>query len=324
MRRVVLIADFDASVEPLFDRLGEAPFELIRRHDLAGKASEGALIEALAGAWGVIAGNERYTRRVLESASELRVIGRPGVGYDGVDVDAATERGIVVFITPGTNHEAVADLTIGLMLATLRRVALLDRIIRSGGWRVDGLARDLHGTSVGVIGLGLIGQAVVRRLSGFDCRVLAAEPQPDHVFCAKYQVQLKELDALLPEVDVVTLHLPLDPTTRHLINKSRLAKLRQGTVVINTSRGAIVDQGALVDVLAAGRIGGAGIDVFEDEPLPAGDPLASFDNVVLTSHVGSHTTEAMRRMIEATIEGIRRVERGEMPTGSLNPSVQPA
>ena len=321
MKRVVLIADFDPSVEGLFDRLTEGRFELIRRHDLAGVAREDALIEALGGAWAVIAGNERYTRRVLESAPDLRVIARPGVGYDAIDIAAATQRAIGVFITPGTNHEAVADLTLGLMLATLRKVALLDRTIRSGGWRVDGLARDLHGSTVGVIGLGLIGRAVVRRLVGFGCRIIAAEPNPDSAFCTKFGVRLAEFDDFLPEVDVVTLHVPLQTSTRHLVNRVRLARMRPTAVLINTSRGAVVDQRALVDALAAGSIGGAGLDVFEEEPLHSGDPLVSFDNVVLTSHIASHTTEAMTEMIEATIEGIGQVARGETPHGCLNPEV---
>jgi D-3-phosphoglycerate dehydrogenase / 2-oxoglutarate reductase len=321
VRRVLLTAAFDPSVEGLFDRLRDGPFELVRRHDLAGSAAEDALIDALHGMWAVIAGNERYTRRVLESAPDLRVIGRPGVGYDAVDLEAATERGIGVFITPGTNHEAVADLTLALMLATLRRVALLDRTIRTGGWRINGLARDLHGSTVGVVGLGLIGRAVVRRLSGFNCRIVAAEPKPERAFCEEYRVRLGTLDDFLPEVDVITLHLPLDGSTRHLVDRVRLAQLRPTAVLINTSRGAIVDQGALVDALAAGRLGGAGIDVFEDEPLPPEDPLVAFDNVVLTSHVGSHTTDAMTQMIEATIDGVRKAARGIAPSGCLNPTV---
>jgi phosphoglycerate dehydrogenase-like enzyme len=174
---------------------------------------------------------------------------------------------------------------------------------------------------VGVVGLGLIGRAVVRRLVGFGCRIIAAEPNPDLDFCAKFGVRLAEFDDFLPEVDVVTLHVPLDASTRHLVNRVRLARIRPTAVLINTSRGAVVDQRALVDALAAGSIGAAGLDVFEEEPLRPGDPLVMFDNVVLTSHVASHTTTAMTQMIEATIEGIGQAARGVTPNGCLNPEV---
>jgi D-3-phosphoglycerate dehydrogenase len=319
VKRVVLIANFDRSVDMRFDRLSDFGLALTRRPDLAGTGTEEQLIQALDGAWAVIAGNERYTSRVLASVRDLRVIARPGVGYDGVDVAAATEHGTAVFTTPGTNHETVADLTIGLMLTAVRRIALMDRTIRTGGWRTDGLAHDLHSTSVGVVGLGLIGRAVVRRLTAFGCQILASEPNPDLDFCEQYGVRLADLDDFLPDVNVLTLHTLLNPDTHHLIDARRLAKMRSTAILINTSRGAIVDEQALVSVLAAGAIGGAGLDVFETEPLPARHPLTTLANVVLTSHVGSHTTESMTRMIEATIEGIVQALRGLMPQGCLNP-----
>jgi phosphoglycerate dehydrogenase-like enzyme len=321
LKRVVLIANVDGTIDKRFDRLVDQGFALTHRPDLSGNGTEDELIEALDGAWAVVAGNERYTQRVLAEAPNLRVIARPGVGYDGVDVAAATDRGIAVFTTPGTNHESVADLTLGLILATLRRITLLDRTLRAGGWRVDGLARDLHGATVGILGLGLIGQAVVRRLTAFECKIVAAEPTPDLSFCARYGVRLAEIDDILPEVDVLSIHVPLDQGTLHMINARRLATMRPTAILVNTARGAVLDEQALVRALETGVIGGAALDVFESEPLAPDHPLRTFDNVVLTSHVGSHTTEAMTRMVEATIEGLEQAAGGAVPLGCLNPSV---
>jgi phosphoglycerate dehydrogenase-like enzyme len=317
MKRVLLVCTMDPSVDPRFDRLRDLGFELVRRQDVR---SEDALRKALDGAWAVIAGNEPYTDRVLASATGLRVIARPGVGYDNVDVDAATRRGIGVIITPGANHEAVGDLTLGLMLAVVRRIPHFDRLLRAGGWRADGLSLGLYGTTVGIVGLGLIGRAVVRRLSGFGCQIIATEPYPDRAFCREHGIELVELAELVRRADVVSLHVPLHGPTRHLIDRAALGLMKPTAVVINTSRGGVIDQAALVEALQAGRLAGAGLDVFETEPLPVDDPLRSLDSVVLTSHVAAHTTEAMVAMIDAAVDGIVAAAEGRAPDGCLNPA----
>jgi phosphoglycerate dehydrogenase-like enzyme len=279
-------------VDPRFDRLRDLGFELVRRQDVR---SEDALRKALDGAWAVIAGNEPYTDRVLASATGLRVIARPGVG-------------------------AVGDLTLGLMLAVVRRIPHFDRLLRAGGWRADGLSLGLYGTTVGIVGLGLIGRAVVRRLSGFGCQIIATEPYPDQAFCREHGIELVELAELVRRADVVSLHVPLHGPTRHLIDRAALGLMKPTAVVINTSRGGVIDQAALVEALQAGRLAGAGLDVFETEPLPVDDPLRSLDSVVLTSHVAAHTTEAMVAMIDAAVDGIVAAAEGRAPDGCLNPA----
>jgi D-3-phosphoglycerate dehydrogenase len=318
--RVLLVCQMDPTVNPRFDRLIELGFEVIRRQDLADLAEESALIAALQGAWAVIAGNEHYTERVLAAAPELRLIARPGVGYDNVDLQAATDHGVAVFSTPGTNHEAVGELAIGLMLAATRRIPQFDKLVRSGGWRVHGLSQGLCGANVGIVGLGSIGRAVARRLAGFGCTLLATEPQPDLEFCYQHDIELLDLDELLRRADVVSLHVPLHAATHHLIDRARLKTMRSTAVVVNTSRGGVIDQQALVEALAAGELGGAGLDVFEMEPLPIGDPLTRLESVVLTSHVAAHTTQAMFAMADAAVTGVAVAAGGSMPPGCLNPA----
>jgi phosphoglycerate dehydrogenase-like enzyme len=321
MKTVLQVCDFDPTVVGRLRRLEEHDFRIVVRTDLAGTGREDDLIAALGGAWGVLAGNERYTRRVMTSTSGLRVIARPGVGYDNVDVPAATDVGIAALITPGTNHDAVAEFTVGLMLATTCRIAASDRVMRRGGWRIGGLGRGMYGSTVGLVGLGLIGRAVVERLAGFGCRILAAEPNADQDFCARHGVELVTLEQLLRESDVVSLHVPLTTETSYLINRERLSLMRRHAVLINTSRGAVVDEQALVMALRDESIGGAGLDVFETEPLPPGSPLTQFDTVVVTGHVAAHTTDAMIRMVDAAVDGILAVAEGWPPEGCLNPEV---
>jgi phosphoglycerate dehydrogenase-like enzyme len=321
MKRVLLVCQMDPAVSSRFDRLIDLGFDLVRRQDLADHGDEADLAAALDGAWAVIAGNERYSERVLAAAPDLRLIARPGVGYDNVDLQAATSRGVAVSITPGTNHEAVAELTVGLMLAVVRRIPRFDQLVRSGGWRVMGLSQGLVGSTVGIVGLGLIGRAVARRLGGFGCRLLAAELAPDLDFCRHYGIELVDLDELLKRADVVSLHVPLHPPTYHLIDRARLKAMRPTAVLVNTSRGGVVDQQALIDALAAGELGGAGLDVFDSEPLPAGNLLPTFDSVVLTPHVAAHTTQAMVAMVDAAMDGIVQADIGNVPRGCLNPSV---
>jgi D-3-phosphoglycerate dehydrogenase len=321
VRTVLQVCDLDASVSGRLDRLLEHDFRLVRRTELAGWASEASLITALEGAWAVVAGNEHYTKQVLASANGLRVIARPGVGYDNVDVAAATDLRIGAFITPGTNQDAVAEYTVGLMLATVCRIAGSDRVIRRGGWRIGGLGRGLYGATVGIVGLGLIGRAVVERLGGFGCRIIAVEPSPDTAFCSRHGVTLTTLDDLLGQSDLVSLHVPLSAATRHLIDRDRLSLMPRHAVIINTSRGAVIDERALIEALRGGQIGGAGLDVFETEPLPPDGPLSALETVVLTGHVAAHTTDAMIRMVDATVDGIVAAASGNAPVGCLNPIV---
>jgi phosphoglycerate dehydrogenase-like enzyme len=233
------------------------------------------LAEIVGDAVAVIADADPFDASVLARAKRLRVIARTGVGLDSIDLESATRAGVVVTTTPGTNNETVADHTLALMLAAVRRLSRLDHAVRSGGWRDFSLPLgQLHGRTVGLIGFGAIGRAVGRRLEAFGARLLVHDP------LAGEDVPL---DELLRGSDIVSVHAPLTPETHHLLDRERLALMRRGSVLVNTARGPLVDQAALIAALRSGHIAAAGLDVFEDEP-PGVTPLSEFDNVVLSPH----------------------------------------
>jgi D-3-phosphoglycerate dehydrogenase len=288
-------------------------------YELAGARDPDELAHGLDGAWAVIASSEPYTSAVFAGAPSLKAILRWGTGSDAIDIDAATDAGVAVVTTPGVNAEAVADMALALMLGCIRRLPELDHAVRAGRWRVQTPARDLAGATVGVVGLGAIGRAVTRRLRGFGCRVLALEPNPDLGFCDECQVELVDLDAMLPRVDLLTLHAPHTPATRGLIGARELALLPRHAIVVNTARGELIDQAALVEALVDGRIAGAGLDVFEREPPTAGDPILSAPNTVLSGHVSSYSELGLDRTAEAVLANLREVLDGRLPASCLNP-----
>jgi glyoxylate reductase len=233
----------------------------------------------------------------FEAYPQLRLVANFSVGYDNIDVDECRRRGIAVSNTPGVLDAATADLAFGLILAARRRIAEGDRVIRAGGWRLDGPAREVSGGTLAVIGLGRIGSAVARRAAGFDMRVLGVRRRDG------------DLDAALREADVVSLHVPLSEATRGLVSRARLALLRDGATLVNTARGAVVDEDALVDELASGRIS-AGLDVFVHEPhVP--ERLRGLPNVVLTPHIASATVETRAAMTRVVVDNVLAFERGE-------------
>jgi phosphoglycerate dehydrogenase-like enzyme len=322
-RRVVLLSSLAKLGREHLVAL-EAPFKLVERYDLDATHDEAALMVGLVGAWAVVAGSETYTERVLSALPELRLIVRCGVGFDAIDVPAATARRVAVATTPDANSDGVADLTLALMLACLRRIAAGDRHVRSGKWRLAGLSGDLTGATVGLVGLGRVGRNVVRRLAGFGCRIVAFEPYPDRDFCAAYDVELVELDALLPQVDVLSIHVPLTSETRHLIGAPQFSLLEPTAIVVNTSRGSVVDEPALVEALTEGRIAGAGLDVYEHEPLDVGHPLVALDNVVLSAHAASFTRLSVARMLASVSASLVAAAAGELPLGCVNPEAWPS
>jgi glyoxylate reductase len=245
----------------------------------------------------------------LDLLPDLRLVANFGVGYDRLGVDALRQRRVAVTNTPGVLDAATADLTFALILAVRRRVVEGDRRVRAGEWSgswADGfLAEELTGSTLGIIGLGRIGQAVARRARGFELRVLYAQRRRSDTGLGEY----RELDELLGEADIVSIHAPLTPETRGLIDARRLALLGEGACVVNTARGEIVDEPALVAELVSGRIR-AGLDVFADEPhVPA--ELLSLPNVVLTPHLGSGTRQTREAMTRVVVDNIRAFERGD-------------
>jgi phosphoglycerate dehydrogenase-like enzyme len=305
----------------ILQRLQGAGIQPIEGYELGAAPSQERLNTALNGIWATVAGSERYSRRVLQSATELRVIARCGVGYDAIDVEAASDFGIAVIITPDANFESVADFTLALILASVRRLIVAHQTVLSGGWRLDGLSGDLYGATVGIVGLGRIGRAVARRLQGFNCRILAVEPYPDLAPYGELGIELTTLEAMLPRVDVLTLHVPRTPETARMIGAAELARMKPSAVLVNTSRGGIVDEKALYDALTSRKLAGAALDVFEDEPLASDNPLCRCQNAVLSGHVSAFTRLAAQRTMDAVVDALLDVAAGKTPAGLVNPSV---
>ncbi len=261
---------------------------------------------------------------VLERAPGLRVIANNGVGFNHIDVEAATRRGIPVTNTPGVLTDATADLAFALILATARRVVEGDRATREGRFKywapLHFLGREVSGKTLGIVGLGRIGKAVARRAAGFDMKVVyysqtRREPSEEQ----KLNVSYMPLEELLREADFVTVHVPLVPSTRHLISSRELEMMKPSACLINTARGPVVDERALVQALRDGRIWAAGLDVYEDEPrLSPG--LAEFENVVLLPHMGSATVETRTRMALMAAENLLAALRGDVPPNCVNPA----
>jgi glyoxylate reductase len=265
---------------------------------------EGALAGARPDVEALAVVGETIDRQTLDLYPHLRVVANYGVGYDGIDVAACAARGVAVTNTPGVLDAATADLAMSLILASRRRVVEGDSFVRSGKWGAEWVATallgdEVSGATLGIVGLGRIGRAVVRRARGFDMHILYAKrSRLTEAEERDLGVQYRDLDDLIAEAEIVTLHIPLTPETERLIDARRLALMQPGACLVNTARGAIVDEPALVEALVAGRIR-AGLDVFTDEPrVPA--ELLSLPNVVLTPHVGSATQatrEAMTRVL---------------------------
>ena len=257
---------------------------------------------------GLILANEPVPLDLLPS---LRVVANFGVGYDRVDVAACAARGVVVTNTPGVLDEATADLAFALILAVRRQVVQGDRFVRmgrwSGSWSEGGLAEELTGSTLGILGLGRIGSAVARRARGFELRVLYSRRLRADSDLGEY----RDVDALFEESDIVSIHAPLTPETEGLVDARRLALLRDGACLVNTARGEIVDERALVAELVSGRIG-AGLDVFAHEPEVPRE-LLDLPNVVLTPHLGSATRQTREAMTRLAVDNLLAVERGDPP-----------
>jgi glyoxylate reductase len=257
---------------------------------------------------GLIVANEPVALDLLPA---LRIVANFGVGYDRVDAAELARQGIVLTNTPGVLTDATADLTFSLILATRRHVVDADRRLRAGqwggSWSEGGLAEEVAGSTLGIVGLGRIGSAVARRALGFELRVLYTQRSPVTTDLGDY----RELDALLSESDMVSIHAPLTAATAGLIDARRLALLRDGACLVNTARGEIVDEEALVAELVSGRIR-AGLDVFAHEPHVPPE-LLGLPNVVLTPHIGSATRQTREAMTRLVVDNLRAVERGEPP-----------
>ena len=276
------------------------PLTLLERHGfkidlnpLNSKLTTDELIQHASEASGIIAGTELYTPRVFEHLRDLMVISRLGVGIDNIDLDAALSNGIEVFQTKTTPAPAVAELTLGLILNVARKIPLHDRHLRSENWKKE-MGILLQGKTLGIIGLGTIGKTLVRLINGFNFNIIAYDLDRDEDFQKENNITYCNLDTLLKESDIISIHLNLSDQTRNLINKKLLDLMRPESILINTSRGEVVDEEALCDILKEGKILGAGLDVYSQEPYEG--LLAKLDNVVLTPHIGSYAKEIRVQM----------------------------
>ena len=292
--------------------LADNGFELIDAPRTLNLADEHILINLLTDVEAIVAGSEPYTPRVIESLPRLRAICRTGVGYDAIDLAACDKADIVVSITPGVNHHSVAEHTFALLLGVARGFPELDRKVRENRW--DRVARPrVMGSTIGIVGLGRIGQAVATRAVGLGMRVLAHEPYPNREFVDQWKIELTSLDDLLARSDYVSLHCPAAREFRHLMNARTFARMKPGSVLINTARGSLVDEAALYEALKSGHLRAAGLDVFEIEPLPLSSPLLTLDNVLLAGHVAGLDVESHNDTMEMVANTVVELHRGEWP-----------
>lgn len=303
---------FAGRFRPVFDHYG---IELLQPH-VQERLEEADLLQYAGQFDGAICGDDRFTARVLEAcAPRLKVISKWGTGIDSIDAAACARLGIKIGRTPNAFTLPVADTVLGYILAFARRQPWMDRAMKNGVWdKIPGKA--LHELTLGIIGVGAIGKAVARRARAFGMTVLGNDIiEIDHVFIAETGIRITNLEELLSNSDFISINCDLNPTSRHLINAQTLAHVKRGAVLINTARGPIVDEPALIAALQSGQLGGAALDVFEVEPLPHDSPLLQMDNVLLAPHNANSSPAAWERVHWNTIHNL--LEGLGLPTEDL-------
>jgi D-3-phosphoglycerate dehydrogenase len=272
----------------------------------------------------IVRSGTQVTADILEAGKRLRVVGRAGVGVDNVDLVKATELGILVVNAPTANLLSATEHTFALLLAVARRVPAADASLKSSVWdRKRFVGQELYGKTLGIVGLGQIGQRVAARARAFEMRVLAFDPFLDAAMARRIDVELMELDEMLPQVDAVTFHTPLNDQTRGLLGAERLARMKRGVLVVNCGRGGVIDEAALLAALESGQVGGAGLDVYEKEP-PTSFDLVSHPSVVATPHIAAQTREAQERVAEQISEMVLAALDGSFSVSAVNLPFRPA
>jgi len=273
--------------------------------------------------------SDQIDAEVFDAAPNLKIVAQMAVGFDNIDVNEATKRGIYVTNTPGVLTETTADFAWTLLMAVARRVVEADKYVRTGKWKVSWhpmmlQGRDVYGTTIGIVGLGRIGCAIAKRAKGFDMTVLYHDVirRPD--FEKEYNIKFTQLDMLFQKADFVTINVPLTKETYHLVDEKKLKLMKKTAYLINNARGPIVDEKALYKALKEGWIAGAALDVFEQEPTPAQNPLLKLDNVVAAPHISSASYETRSRMAEMVAENLVAFFEGKTPPNLVNPEVAKA
>ena len=302
--RVLITAPYFLPVVEVYrSQLEAAGLELVIA-DVRERLSEEQLLPLVPSIHGVICGDDKFTERVLQAATKLKVISKWGTGIDSIDLNAARRLGIRVCNTPNAFTDCVADTTLGYILSFARQLYRMDQDMRSGKW-IKPDAVTLRECTLGVVGVGNIGKAVVRRAVAFGMRVIGYDPVPvPESFLGETGLKLVSFAELLESSDFVTLHCDLNPTSYHLIDRSQLDSMRPAAYLINTSRGQVVNETALIDALRGGKIAGAALDVFETEPLPSNSPLREMNNCLLAPHNANSGLAAKKRVHESTIKNL--------------------
>jgi D-3-phosphoglycerate dehydrogenase len=298
----VLVAD-SIALDGLAPLAGDPRFTLVVKPGLAGDDLANAIADADAV---LVRSATKITRASLARANRLRAIGRAGVGVDTIDVEAASERGIPVLTAPAGNTISAAELTMALLLAVARKVPAADRSMKAGEWdRKSFSGFELYGKTLGLVGAGRIGGQVAKRARAFGMHVKVYDPWLSQERARELDVQLAELTEVLTTADVVSVHVPLIDATANLIGAAQLRSMKKGALLLNVARGGVVHEGALLEVLQSGHLGGAALDVYEREPLPNDSPLRQLANVVMTPHLGASTAEAQQNVAIEIAEAVR-------------------
>jgi phosphoglycerate dehydrogenase-like enzyme len=314
---IAIPANYFVTRDPTPREKLEAAGWTIRQTTDRAHTTEDGLIAALEGVDATVAGGEPYTRRVLSAATSLKHVARWGVGFDQVDIPAATELGVLATTTQGANDWGVADHAVALMLGLGHLLVPNHLAIMKDGWG-RAIGEDLWRQTVGIVGLGRIGKGVAQRVHGFEAEILAYDPYPDHAFCERYNVTLVSAEELFSRSDYITLHLPLSSETEHFANAERLKLMKPTAYIVNTARGGLVDEDALYAALTGNQIAGAGLDVRELEP-PTDRRFDTLPNVLLSPHTAGITHQTVATMSIMAVESILSGWRGETPKGLLNP-----
>jgi len=268
---------------------------------------------------------DKIDAELMDRAKKLKIVSNYAVGYDNIDLEEATKRGIMATNTPGVLTETTADLAFALLMATARRIVEGDKFVRAGKWKTWGpmllLGQDIYGATLGLIGLGRIGYAVAKRAKGFDMKVMYYDQVRNEKAEQELGLEFVTLEKLLKESDFVSIHVPLTPQTRHLINEKTLSLMKKNAILINTARGPVVDEKALYEALVNNRIAGAGLDVMDPEPPSMDNPLLKLDNVILLPHIASASVATRTKMAIMAAENLVAGLKGEIPPNLLNKEV---
>lgn len=301
-----------------FGKTSNLPFEMLEKYgyeviknDSGKKYSEEELLKVIDNVDGIIVGLDPITEKVLEKGKKLKVVSKYGVGVDNIDCETAKKLGIKVTYTPGANNESVADFAFSLMLTLSRNVHKLDDMVRNNKWQKL-IGTEVYGKTIGIIGTGAIGKGVARRAKGFNMEVLAYDIYPDEKFASEIGMKYVDKETILKKADFISLHVPMTKEMYHFIDKDELDAMKDSAIIINTSRGGIVNEDALYHALKDKKILGAALDVYETEP-PTNNKLLELDNILLSPHCGASTIDATNRMGVMAAEGLISILEGKEP-----------